>query len=223
MLLGTLAYLWIGRNVAVYEQNFFVMAISITAIAATAYLAMALGMGRIVVGGEEVLIARYIDWLLTTPLIIALLGLLANANRSLIATLVGVDIYMISAGLLGAVAEALLVSLVWWTVGSVAFLVLLYLLLGALSDAADERSDGVTGVYTTLRNMTVSLWSVYPVVWLLGGNGLSILPPIVEGGAILLLDFLSKVVFGYVLLSGHEALRVDGLYGAERGDGRVSA
>mgnify|MGYP000515272170 CR=1 FL=1 len=216
MILGTLLYLWLGRNVAVYEQNFFIMTISITVIAATAYLAMAMGMGRMTFNGEEVIIARYVDWLLTTPLIIALLGILAKANRSLIATLVGVDVYMIVAGLLGAVADGLFASLIWWALGSVAFFVLLYLLLGALSEAAKEMPDDVGGMFITLRNLTIVLWSVYPVIWLLGGHGFEVLPTVAEEGGIVALDVLTKVVFGYILLSSHETLRVYDFYGAGR-------
>lgn len=216
MIIGTLVYLWLGRNVAVYEQNFFIMAISITVIAATAYLAMALGMGRITVAGEEIKIIRYIDWMLTTPLIIALLGILANANRSLIATLIGVDIYMISSATLGTLSSSVFVSLVWLGVGTVAYLVFLYLLLGALSSAANEMPDDVADIYTTLRNLTVVMWSLYPVVWLLSGNVLGVLPVVAQEGAFITLDVLSKVVFGYILLSSHETLRVYDFYGAER-------
>jgi len=216
MLLGTLVYLWLGRNVAVYEQNFFIMAISITVIAATAYFAMAMGMGRILVNGDEVFIARYIDWLLTTPIILSLLGLLANAERSLIATLIGVDVYMISVGFLGVIADTLFVSLVWWSLGVVAYLVLIYLLLGVLSDAVDEMPEDVSGIFVTLRNLTVVIWSFYPIVWVLGGHAFGVLSPTAEVGGIVVLDILSKVVFGYILLSSHETLRIYSFYGAER-------
>ena len=216
MILGTLVYLWLGRNVAVYEQNFFIMAISITVIAATAYLAMAFGMGRITVNGEEIVVARYLDWILTTPLILTLLGVLANANRSLIATLIGVNLYMIVVGFLGAIADSLFVTLVWWALGVVAYLVLLYLLLGVLSDAVEEMPDDVSGMFVVLRNLTVVIWSIYPVVWILGGNAFGVLPVLFEQSGFVLLDILAKVVFGYVLLSSHETLRVYSFYGAER-------
>lgn len=213
MFAGTLIYFWLGRNVAVYEQNFFIMTISITVIAATAYLAMAMGMGRLTIGGEEVMVVRYVDWLLTTPLIIALLGILANANRSLIATLIGVDIYMITASALGTLSSSLFVSLVWFGIGTVAYLVFLYLLLGALSSAADEMPSDVSGMYTKLRNLTIVLWSIYPVVWVLSGNGFGVLPPVGAEAGFVALDVLSKVVFGYILLSSHETLRVYSFYG----------
>lgn len=221
-MLGTLVYLWLGRNVAVYEQNFFIMAISVTVIAATAYLAMAMGMGSVTVNGEEFLLVRYIDWLLTTPLLIALLGILANASRSLIATLVGVDVYMIVAGILGVLADTLLTSLVWWALGVVAYLVFMYLLLGALSNAADEMPGDVSDIFTTLRNLTIVIWSVYPVLWILGGHGFGVLPGIAESGGIVALDVLSKVVFGYILLSSHETLRVYDFYGAGREKSRAA-
>ena len=216
MFLGTLVYLWLGRNVAVYKQEFFIIAISVTVIAATAYLIMAMGMGSITVNGEEFLLVRYIDWLLTTPLIISLLGMLANADRGLIATLIGVDVYMIVAGLLGVIADTLFMSLVWWSIGVVAYLVFLYLMLGALSNAADEMPDDVSGIFKKLRNLTVVIWSVYPIVWILGGHGFGLLPVVAEDGGIVVLDVLSKVLFGYILLSSHETLHVYSFYGAER-------
>ncbi|MCX2818523.1 MAG: bacteriorhodopsin [Methanobacteriota archaeon] len=216
MLLGTAVYLWLGRNVAVYEQSFFVISISITVIAATAYLAMALGTGRVTVGGEEVLIARYIDWILTTPLVVVLLGLVANASRRLIVTLVVVDICMMITATLGALTPSLSATAVWFGVGSVAYLIFLYLVLGSLSSAVTEMPDAVSDVYTTLRNLTVVVWSLYPVVWLLGGNVLGVVPSLAEGVAFVVLDILSKVVFSYILLSSHETLRVYGFYGAER-------
>jgi bacteriorhodopsin len=122
---------------------------------------------------------------------------------------------MISAATLGTLSSSLFVSLVWLGVGTVAYLIFLYLLLGALSDAADDMPDDVSGIYTKLRNLTVVLWSVYPVVWLLGGNTLGILPPVAEEASFVVLDVLSKVVFGFILLNSHETLRIYDFYGTE--------
>ena len=219
MILGTLAYFWLGRSVAVYEDRFFIIAISVTVIAATAYLAMALGMGRVQIAGKEVMVARYVDWILTTPLIIALLGILAKASKELIVTLIGVDLYMIGAGFLGVVAEPLWQSVLWWGIGCVAYLLFLYLFLGAVSKAAKEQPEDVAGIYTTLRNLTLVLWTLYPLVWITGANGVDVLPMFVEEGAIVGLDILSKVVFGYILLSSHETLRVYDFYGEGRREG----
>lgn len=219
MILGTLAYFWLGRSVAVYEDRFFIMAIAVTVIAATAYLAMALGMGRLEINNQEVMVVRYMDWMLTTPLIIALLGILAKASKELIATLIGVDLYMIGAGFLGVIAEPLWQSVLWWGIGCAAYVLFLYLFLGAVSKAANEQPDDVAGMYTTLRNLTLVLWTLYPLVWITGSTGFDVLPALAEEGSIVSLDILSKVVFGYILLSSHETLRVYDFYGEGRREG----
>lgn len=216
MLVGTLVHLYLGRNVAVYQDRFFVMATAITLIAGTAYLAMALGMGRVTVNGEEIFVIRYLDWLLTTPLILVLLGILANANRSTITSLIGLDVYMIVTGALGAVAGPLWQALLWWTISTVAFLILLYLLLGVLSRGASEQPDDLVGIYKRLRNLTVVLWSIYPVIWIAGTHGFGVLPTTVESVSFVVLDVLAKVVFGFILLSSHETIRVQSFYVSSR-------
>lgn len=216
MMFGTLMYLWLGRNVAIYKDRFFTMTMAITVIASTAYLAMALGIGRITLNGEEVFIARYADWVLTTPLIVALLGIIANASRETIAALIGLDIYMIVTGALAVISEPLWQTLIWWTLSTVAFVALLYLLLGTLSKGASEQPDDVVGVYKTLRNLTVVVWSLYPIIWIVGGQGFGIIPPNVELISFVALDVTAKVVFGFVLLRSHETVRIQSFYGSRR-------
>jgi bacteriorhodopsin len=217
MMVGTLVYLYMGRTVTVSNDTFFVMAMSVTIVAATAYLTMALGMGRVTVGGREVLAVRYADWMVTTPLLLALLGMVANASRSVIATLVGLDVYMVGTGFLAVLAEPLWQTLVWWGISTLAFVVMLYLLLGVLSAGAREQPEGVYKVYRRLRNLTVVLWSLYPVVWIAGGNGLGVLPAEIEVVSFVVLDVLAKVVFGLVLLRSHDTVQVHSFYTQGRG------
>lgn len=216
MLLGTLVYLYMGRNVGVTNDVFFLMAMSVTVIAATAYLTMALGMGRVTIRGDEVLVARYADWMLTTPLLLALLGMVANASRSTIATLIGLDVYMIATGFLAVLAEPLWQTLVWWGVSTLAFIVLLYILIRVLSKGAGEQPEGVVNVYRRLRNLTVVLWSFYPIIWLAGGHGFALLPSNVELVSFVVLDVLAKVVFGLILLRSHDTVKVHSFYSQGR-------
>ena len=212
MFLATFVYIYMGRNVKIHNDTFFIRTMAVTTIAATAYLAMVLGMGRVTVAGEEVLVARYADWILTTPILLSLLGILANANRSTIATLVGADVYMIATGFLAVVAEPFWQTLVWWGVSTLAFVVLLYLLMGVLSKGAEEQPDEVTGVYRRLRNLTIVLWSMYPVVWIAGGQGFGVLPANVEVVSFVVLDVLAKVAFGFILLRSHDTIKIRSFY-----------
>lgn len=56
---------------------------------------MALGETRTVIKGEEVFWGRYIDWLVTTPLLLLELGQVAGLRPKLLAGVMGADVFMI--------------------------------------------------------------------------------------------------------------------------------
>ncbi|RLM52978.1 bacteriorhodopsin, partial [Halorubrum sp. Atlit-26R] len=72
----------------------------------------------------------------------------------------------------------------------------------------------VRAVFGTLRNITVVLWTLYPVVWLLAPTGFGVLTPATEMLVFVYLDVVSKVGFVVVAVAGADAL--DRL-GADRG------
>ena len=74
MVLGALAIGLIGRSAQDEDKHHFVASIFVCLIAAVSYFAMANGQGIVDVDGRSVYVARYADWLLTTPLL--LLGLM---------------------------------------------------------------------------------------------------------------------------------------------------
>ena len=80
----------------------FNITIVVSTIATAAYLMMALGGGIIRVGGHDVYLVRYVDWLCTTPLLLLNLVLLAVPERegraAVLPTLLGADLIMILTG-----------------------------------------------------------------------------------------------------------------------------
>jgi len=197
-------------------QEFYIITTFIPAIAFVSYLSMALGYGVVEIPNHEDAIywARYADWLFTTPLLLVDLALLAGAGRNTIATLVGLDIAMIITGLVGAMngeaAAGLSVEairLIWWGVSTGFFLVLLYFLLGTLSDIADDAPQEVRELFGTLRNLTVVLWAAYPVVWIVGSEGLGLVGLYPETAAFMVLDLSAKVGFGIILLRSRQTLQ----------------
>jgi bacteriorhodopsin len=178
-------------------------------VAAAMYLAMALGYGVTdiqLLGGDEQLVfwARYADWLVTTPLLLFDLALFAGADRETIATLVGLDVYMIVTGAIGAFSKAPTERYIWWLVSTGAFLGVLYVVFARLG--ADASARGVASEFSTLRNLLVGLWCVYPVLWLVGPEGLGVVPLGVETVVYAALDLTAKVGFGYLLLRSTDAL-----------------
>lgn len=205
MGLGTLYFMVRGMGVEDPEaKKFYAITTLVPAIAFTMYLSMLLGYGVTMVpfGGEEhpIYWARYADWLFTTPLLLLDLALLVDADRGTILALVGADGIMIGTGLIGALTQVYQFRFVWWAVSTAAMLYILYVLFFGFTQKASEMQEDVASTFKVLRNLTIVLWSAYPVVWLVGSEGVGIVPLGVETLLFMVLDVSAKVGFGLLLL-----------------------
>jgi sensory rhodopsin len=176
--------------------------VAIPGIAIVAYALLYLGVGAIQVDGHTVYVVRYVDWLLTTPINVLYLALLANAARTDTTKLVGLQALTIVFGFAGAVTPAP-ISYGLFALGGAAFAGVVYLLYGAIGSAATTSLSGLeAGLYRTLRNFVVVLWLVYPVVWLLGQAGIGIMDVETTSLVVAYLDVVTKVGFGLIALYG---------------------
>jgi bacteriorhodopsin len=102
MILGCLAFIVMSVRSRDDNRHFFYASAFIPLVAATLCFAMASGYGTIVQGGHTFYFARYIDWLMTTPLLLLDLALVAlpryPGRSALIGILIGSDAYMIVTG-----------------------------------------------------------------------------------------------------------------------------
>ena len=214
MALGAVAFTAMGwREEDPERQAFYIVTIFIPVIAALSYFSMAMGFGLIELqvpwqeAALDIYWARYADWLFTTPLLLLDLALLAGANRNTIGTLMGLDVGMIVTGF---IATVITVSqgfrVVWWGISSGFFLALLYILVSRLSAQAATQPGDVGDLFNTLRNLTILLWTAYPIVWLIGTEGLGLIPLYWETAAFMVLDVSAKVGFGYLLLRSRGVL-----------------
>lgn len=225
MFLGMVYF--IARGLSVKDdrrQKFYIATIMITAIAFVNYLAMATGFGLTIIEFEgeshPIYWARYTDWLITTPLLLYDLALLAGADRNTIGTLVGLDVLMIGTGAIATLTTTPLLNdvvtnrLVWWGVSTGFLLVLLYVLFSTLTTKARSLPTRTQSTFSLLRNMILVLWLVYPFWWLVGTEGIGVLPGAegglyVETAGFMVLDLVAKVGFGIILLRSHEVLDID--------------
>ncbi|MBX0285747.1 bacteriorhodopsin [Haloarcula salinisoli] len=200
-LLGTALLAYGYRLVPEATRKRYLLLVAIPGIAIFAYLLLVLGIGAIDGGGHTVYVVRYVDWLLTTPINVLYLGLLANANREAIGKLVGLQALTIVFGFAGAVASGAL-AYALFALGAAAFAGVVYLLYYDVADAAvASLSDVEASLYRTLRNFVVVLWSVYPVVWLLGAAGVGLMDVETASLVIVYLDVVTKVGFGIIALN----------------------
>lgn len=204
MAVGTVLPVWRYLRDGRHRRYYAVLA-TVTGFAALAYLAMALNVGRISVGDASLFLPRYVDWLVTTPLLVLYLGMLCRPERRVYVSLIVVDVLVIGAGVVAGVLPSPY-NYAAYLIGCVAYVGLLYQLLSVLPEQATLHGDRVDAVFTKLRNLTVVLWTLYPVVWLLGPLGTGLLQPGTEIMVVTYLDLISKVGFVAMAVNGADAL-----------------
>ncbi|NUE01082.1 bacteriorhodopsin [Halorubraceae archaeon YAN] len=205
LAIATIPPLWFAvknpRN-----RTYYAILAAITGIAAASYAAMALNIGTFDAPGDAIFYApRYIDWLLTTPLLVLYLAMLCKAGVRMYATLITLDIILI---LSGAAAVLTTGTLSWalFGVGSLAYLGLAYLLVKTVPQQTSFRSDRISMQFFKLRNITVVLWTLYPVVWVFSPAGFGWLTLNTEMMVVVYLDFITKVAFVAIAVNGRAAL-----------------
>jgi bacteriorhodopsin len=212
MLLGTFYFLVKGWGVEDEEaKEYYVITIMIPGIATASYLSMFLGFGLTELTlntGQtlDIYWARYADWLFTTPLLLLDLALLADADMSEILALVTLDGFMIVTGLVGALTTVYEFRFIWWAVSTLAMIFILYYLFSVLTAKVQEMDEDTQGTFRVLRNLTIVLWTLYPVLWIVGTEGAGIVPLFVETLGFMVLDVLAKVGFGFILLRSRAVL-----------------
>nr|AHH02131.1 protein 104 [synthetic construct] len=141
---------------------------------------------------------RYVDWFITTPLLLLTLSMVAEAEAGMTILLIGIDMLMITSGAIGA-SVVHPYKWFWWTLGVIFFIVVMFMLVGLNSTVKENKPDIAIG-FRTLIVLTAISWCVYPIVWVLGSEGLAAVHIDVEVGLICLADLVSKVVFGLYLV-----------------------
>lgn len=229
MTLATVLFLFWAATGQQKNLHHYVTSAVITLWAAMSYLVMATGSGVYLVGeadGARVFYwVRYIDWLITTPLLLLGLAWVAlgqlNRNTSLVGLLVISDVVMIITGLISG-ANSGFIKWFFFLLSCLAFLVVLYLIWVPLQAAAQTGQSGEASLFFPLAIMLTVLWVIYPVVFLIGTEGLDAIPISVEVFVYAVLDILAKIGFGIVLLGGIRRLTESGGSSGRTGS-RVSA
>jgi len=217
MVLSAAAFAAMSWTVPISRRLYHVITTLITIIAALSYFAMATGHGvsynKIVINEEhdhvpdtthvifrQVFWARYVDWVLTTPLLLLDLSILAGLNGGHILMAIIADVIMILAGLFSAFGtEGTPQKWGWYAIACISYLVVIWHLALHGRATAFARSDKVGKFFAAIALYTVVVWTAYPIIWALadGSRHLSVDGEII---AYAILDILAKPVFGFWLL-----------------------
>ncbi|MEO7422929.1 MAG: bacteriorhodopsin-like [Ornithinibacter sp.] len=150
---------------------------------------------------------RYVDWLLTVPLLlvetIAVMALARSASRALLRKLVPASALMILLGYPGEIATDMGARALWGGLSTIPFLYLLYVLFVELSKSVARQPIQVQNSIKRLRISLLALWGVYPIVYLFpiiggdffgGPNGF-----VLRQAGYSIADILAKAAYGLVI------------------------
>jgi len=119
---------------------------------------------------------RYVDWLLTVPLLllelVAVLALARRVQSSLLARLVPAAALMIALGYVGEVATDNLTRGIFGLLSSIPFAYILYVLFVELTRSLKRQPESVRKTISLLRLLLLATWGVYPIAYLLPGLGI---------------------------------------------------
>lgn len=147
---------------------------------------------------------RYVDWLLTVPLLlvelVAVLALPKNQREGLFGKLAIAAFLMIALGYPGEIATDNTTRAIWGTLSSIPFVYILMILWGKLG-AAIESQPGEAKVYlTNIRLLLLLTWGFYPITYMLPMFGIdpqSSVVGIQVGYAVA--DVLAKAFYGVMI------------------------
>jgi len=215
-MLFTSIFLFIGRDRVAPRYRMAVMISgTVTAIAAYHYFRMFDSFNHAFAGMTENnpdaynVGYRYVDWLLTVPLLlietVAVLGLARALQRSMLNRLVPAAAAMILLGYPGDAKIALFGwgPEVWLVLSTIPFLYILFVLFVELGKSLAKQSAEVRKKVSLLRLLLLATWGVYPITYILEmhSTGFDAANVVTREVGYSIADILAKCLFGLIIFS----------------------
>ncbi len=147
---------------------------------------------------------RYVDWLLTVPLLllelIVVLALARKLQTSLLVRLIPASALMIALGYPGEVSGDNFERFVFGGLSTIPFLYILYVLFVELTKSLDRQPASVRSTISRMRILLFATWGVYPIAYLfplIGFDGADAWVAKQAGYSIA--DILAKALYGLLI------------------------
>jgi bacteriorhodopsin len=156
---------------------------------------------------------RYVDWLLTVPLLLIELILVMKLPKDETVNLAWqlglASALMVAFGYPGEIQDDLAVRWFWWGLAMVPFCYVVQALVLGLEEATAKQPSSVQGLVASARYLTVFSWLTYPFVYIIKNVGLAgTVATTYEQLGYSLADVIAKAVFGvlvWAIASGKSA------------------
>lgn len=114
---------------------------------------------------------RYMDWLLTVPLLlvelVAVLNLPREEGRGLLGKLAVAAFFMIALGYPGEISQDLTIRTIWGTLSTIPFVYILVVLWKQLAVSLDRQPEAVKPLVRGARLLTLASWGFYPIAYMI--------------------------------------------------------
>ncbi len=147
---------------------------------------------------------RYVDWLLTVPLLlielVLVMGLTRDETVSKALKLGFAAALMIVLGYPGEIADDNTTRAIWGTLSTIPFLYIVYELFAGLGAAINNNHPKVRGLLKTARLLTFASWGFYPIVYMAPFIGLEgpMAETVIQIGYTIA-DLVAKAVVGVLI------------------------
>jgi len=210
-------------NVPISRRVYYVITTLMTIIAALSYFAQASGHATsfscVTVRDHhehvpdtfhescrQIYWSRYVDWALTTPLLILDLSLLAGIDGGHTLMAIVANVIMVLSGLFSSFgATGTAQKWGWYTIACVSYLFVVWHVALHGTRMVSAKGAGVRKLFSSLGLFTFILWTAYPIVWGFA-DGARKTTVDTEIMTYAVLDALAKPVFGVWLLISHRAV-----------------
>ena len=147
------------------------------------------------------IVYRYIDWLITVPLLmiefyIILKAVGASVSNNSFWRLLGGTIVMLLGGYLGE-AEVISATL-GFIIGMIGWAIIIWEIFGGEASKAADANEGIKSAFNALRIIVLVGWAIYPLGYIFG----YMLGSVDEGSLNIiynLADFVNKILFGLII------------------------
>lgn len=137
---------------------------------------------------------RYVDWLLTVPLLVAeLIAVIALPPKKALAftfRLAGAAALMVILGYPGEMATDNGTRALWGFLSTLPFLYIVYVLFTQLGSAIERQPEGARALVRNIRLLLLATWGFYPIVYMI---------PFLGEGAALSASVVVAVQVGYCI------------------------
>ncbi|MDG1481989.1 MAG: bacteriorhodopsin-like [Myxococcota bacterium] len=147
---------------------------------------------------------RYVDWLLTVPLLVAelvaVLALPRERRNSLMGRLIVASALMIGLGYPGEITDDFTTRAVWGALSTVPFVYIVYMLWVELERAAAGNDDTTRVLLRNTRLLLLATWGFYPIAYMMplfGVGGASAVVALQVGYSVA--DITAKCGYGLMI------------------------